>query len=142
MAIAAAAARRGDEAGGFAVCTLTGLLVSPVSWSHHWTLAVPALLLFALGAYLRGSRAAVAAAAAVAIIACSHMIWWVPVNRPRHSELELDPLQLVYADAYVLVGVGALAIAGWRLLRARRADRRGPSSAFALGGLPIEQGAR
>jgi hypothetical protein len=110
-----------------------------VSWSHHWTLAVPALVLLALGAYLRARRAALAAAAAIAIIAFSHMIWWVPVNRPLHSELHLDPLQLVYADAYVLAGLGALAIAGCRSLRARRADRRDPSPAFALGRLPVEQ---
>ena len=34
---------RGDDARGFSLCALTGLLVSPISWSHHWVLAVPAL---------------------------------------------------------------------------------------------------
>ena len=113
LALAAAAARRGDEAGGFCLCALTGLLVSPISWSHHWTLAVPALLLFALGSLRRRSRAGLLASAVIALIALAHVIWWVPVNHPRHSELHLDALQLVYADAYVLTGLAALALGAY-----------------------------
>ncbi len=113
LALAAAAARRGDEAGGFCLCALTGLLVSPISWSHHWTLAVPALLLFALGSLRRRSRAGLLASAVIALIALAHVIWWVPVNHPLHSELHLDALQLVYADAYVLTGLAALALAAY-----------------------------
>jgi alpha-1,2-mannosyltransferase len=121
LALAIVAGRRGDDARGVSLCALTGLLVSPISWSHHWVLAVPALMLFALDASLRRSRAALAAAGAVAIVALVHMIWWVPVNRPRHSELHLDALQLVYSDAYVLVAMLALAAAAVSVLRARRA---------------------
>ncbi len=123
LAMAVAAARRGNEARGFGLCALTGLLVSPVSWSHQWALAVAALVAFALGAYRRRSIAALAGSGALAIIACSHMIWWVPINRPPHSELHLDPLQLVYADAYVLAGLGALALAAQSSLAARRSAR-------------------
>jgi alpha-1,2-mannosyltransferase len=132
MAMAVAAARRGEEARGFGLCAITGLLVSPVSWSHHWTLAVPALLTFALGAYRRRARLAVAASVAAAALAFAHVIWWVPVNHPRHSELHLNPLQLGYADAYVLAGLGALAVAGWCSFAARRArgDRRSGALAF------------
>lgn len=109
LGLAVAAARRGDEARGFSLCALTGLLVSPISWSHHWTLAVPALLLATVGSHRARSLAGMAACAAIAFAAFSHMIWWVPVNHPRHSELHLDALQQVYAAAYVLVGLGALA---------------------------------
>ncbi len=129
MALAVAAGRRGDEAAGFSLCALTGLLASPISWSHHWALAVPALLLFALAAYRRASRAGLAAAGAVAIVASSHVIWWVPVNRPLHSELHLDGSQLVFADAYVLVGLGALALTAWHELGARTAAPRSISLA-------------
>ncbi len=117
LALAAAAARRGDEAGGFCLCALTGLLVSPISWSHHWTLAVPALLLFALRSLRGRSAAGLLACAGIALVALTHMIWWVPVNHPPHSELHLDALQLIYADAYVLIALIALAGAA---LRARR----------------------
>lgn len=121
MALAVAAARRGDDAAGFCFCALTALLVSPVSWSHHWTIAVPALLLLAVGSWRRRSSAGLVAAGAIALLAVSHVIWWVPVDHPPHSELHLDALQLLFADAYVLVGLGALAL-GARALLARRAE--------------------
>ena len=121
LTLAILAGRRGDDARGVSLCALTGLLVSPISWSHHWVLAVPALMLFALEAARRRSRGALAAAAAVAILALVHIIWWVPVNRPRHSELHLNGLQLVYSDAYVVVAMVAIAAAGVSVLRARRA---------------------
>lgn len=131
LLLAAAAGRRGDEAGGFCLCALTGLLISPISWSHHWTLAVPALLLFALGSLRRRSVAGLLACAAVALIAVAHVIWWVPVNHPPHSELHLDPLQLVYADAYVLIALGALTLSAGARLRAR-----GGSATVALARSP------
>jgi alpha-1,2-mannosyltransferase len=121
MALAVRAGRRAgghprDDVRGFSLCALTGLLVSPISWSHHWTLAVPALLLLALGAYRQASIVALTASGAIAVVAASHMIWWVPINRPPHSELHLDALQLVYANAYVLIGLAALAVAAWQPL--------------------------
>jgi Glycosyltransferase family 87 len=44
LLLAAWAARRGDEIIGILTCALTGLLVSPISWSHHWVWAAPALV--------------------------------------------------------------------------------------------------
>jgi alpha-1,2-mannosyltransferase len=111
MALAVGAARRGQEARGFALCALTGLLVSPVSWSHHWTLAVPALGLVALDARRRGSVVGLAACVLAAGIAYAHVIWWVPIDHPLHSELHLDAVGLVLADAYVLAGLVALGAA-------------------------------
>jgi alpha-1,2-mannosyltransferase len=134
LTLAVVAGRRGDDARGASLCALTGLLVSPISWSHHWVLAVPALMLFALDATRRRSRAALAAAGAVAIVASLHIIWWVPVNRPRHSELRLDALQLVYSDAYVLVAMFSLAAAGVSVLRARGARRARLAAAAAPAG--------
>lgn len=45
LTVAVAAARRGDELLGLVVCGTTGLLISPVSWTHHWVYTVPALAL-------------------------------------------------------------------------------------------------
>lgn len=36
--------RRGRPAAGWVTCALTGLLVSPVSWDHHWVWVVPGLI--------------------------------------------------------------------------------------------------
>jgi len=131
LALAVAAARRGQEAYGFSLCALTGLLVSPISWSHHWTLAVAALLLLAVWAHREASRAGLAACAAIAFVAYSHMIWWVPVNHPRHSELHLDAPQTLFADAYVLVGLAALAVALALARRGRRSLRARPAQPAA-----------
>jgi alpha-1,2-mannosyltransferase len=148
LTLAVRAGRRGDDVRGVSLCALTGLLVSPISWSHHWVLAVPALMLLALDARLRRSGALLAAAGVGALVALVHMIWWVPVNRPRHSELHLDAVQLLYADAYVLLAVLALALAGISELRATwpREHRDGVSSDRALrpmlGGVRFEEHAR
>jgi alpha-1,2-mannosyltransferase len=119
IALAVLAGRRGDDVRGFSLCALTSLLISPVSWTHHWTLAVPALLLVGVCTVRSPSRAGVAAFALAAAAGLSHVIWWVPVNHPPHSELHLDAVQLVWADAYVLLGALALAGAAWSARRGR-----------------------
>jgi alpha-1,2-mannosyltransferase len=49
VVVAACASRRGLELLGVVLCGATGLLVSPVSWTHHWVWCVPALALLAVG---------------------------------------------------------------------------------------------
>lgn len=53
LAAAARAARRGDELLGVLLCAGVTLLVSPISWSHHWVWAVPAAVLIAYHAATR-----------------------------------------------------------------------------------------
>lgn len=50
LAVAVRAARCGAEAWGAACCAVTALLVSPISWSHHWVWCVPLLALLAADA--------------------------------------------------------------------------------------------
>jgi hypothetical protein len=137
MALAVRAGRRGEEGQGFALCSVTGLLVSPISWSHHWVLVVPALAICALAAYRRRSRAGLAATALLAVAGVSHVIWWVPVGRRHHAELHLDPAQLLFADTYLLIGVGAVALAlVGAIQRARRAPADGGAPVSASGAPP------
>jgi alpha-1,2-mannosyltransferase len=56
LATAILASRRGHELLGLVVCGATGLLVSPISWSHHYVFAVPALVLAAYGPQRLGYR--------------------------------------------------------------------------------------
>ena len=121
LGLAAAAGRRGDEAAGFSLCAVTALLVSPVSWSHHWVLAVPALLVLAVSAWRSRSAWLITATMALAVIGWSRLIWQVPIGQGQHAELHLDPLQLGYSDAYVAAGLAVLAVAGSRLARERLA---------------------
>jgi alpha-1,2-mannosyltransferase len=47
LLLAAWGAWRGHELIGILTCALTGLLISPVSWSHHWVWVAPALVVAA-----------------------------------------------------------------------------------------------
>jgi alpha-1,2-mannosyltransferase len=56
LAVAVWAHRRGHRLGGAVCCGITGLLVSPISWTHHWVWAVPLLVLLTVAAWRRRSR--------------------------------------------------------------------------------------
>jgi alpha-1,2-mannosyltransferase len=45
LALAAMASRTGPEPAGIVLCALTGLLISPRSWSHHWVWWLPVAVL-------------------------------------------------------------------------------------------------
>jgi alpha-1,2-mannosyltransferase len=65
LAAAAFLHRRGQAFAGLMACALTALLVSPVSWDHHWVWVAPglALLIDAGRRAVRGGRAGRRAAA-------------------------------------------------------------------------------
>ncbi len=141
LTTAVLAARRGDEASGFARCGVTGLLISPVSWSHHWVLAVPALLFGCAAAWRSRSVPALAALAAAAGAAWTGIIGRMPNAARSNAELHLNPLQLVAADAYVLAGLVAIAVfAGQELARARRRRSGFPAPAGEPVGRPAAPG--
>ncbi len=56
LATSILASRRGHELLGLVTCAATGLLVSPISWSHHYAYVVPALVLAAYGPRRLGYR--------------------------------------------------------------------------------------
>ena len=114
IALAARAGRAGQAAQAFALCAVTSLLVSPISWSHHWVLAVPALLAAVVAAARRWpSRSAVAGLTALAVVAVAGwagIIWRVPLGGGHYAELNLTPVQLIAADAYVLAGLAGVGL--------------------------------
>lgn len=92
--------RRGDEGTAFSLCAITGLLISPVSWTHHWVIAVPALVLLVVKGCEQRSAAKLGAAAVVAWIGYAY----IP-ERARTGEL-------LAVNCYVLIGLAAIA-GGW-----------------------------
>ena len=131
LALAAAASRRGDEALGFCLCAVTGLLVSPISWIHHWVIAIPALLVAGLAAgraYRAGNIAtAVFIAAAITAIA---MIGWTELagDTPRSGWLALPAWVLLRSVCYVLIGLAVLVAGAWSQARSAL-SRAGPGTA-------------
>ena len=119
--------RLGDRWGGLAA-GVTGLLVSPVSWSHHWVFCVPVVALLWFQA-----RAWVVPALAVF---WSYAVWAVPHG---HSvELALDGWQVALSGPYVVLGLGFLALTASRA-RSRPDQtatdgRAGPTTSVGLAG--------
>ncbi|MBV9444303.1 MAG: DUF2029 domain-containing protein [Streptosporangiaceae bacterium] len=75
LATSILASRRGHELLGLVACAATGLLVSPISWSHHYVYVIPALVLAAYGPRRLGYRI-LGAALVVGLFG-----WWpVPIG--------------------------------------------------------------
>jgi alpha-1,2-mannosyltransferase len=56
LATSILASRRGHELLGLVACAATGLLASPIAWSHHYVYVIPALVLAAYGPRRLGYR--------------------------------------------------------------------------------------
>ncbi len=121
LAAAAAAGRRGNDAAGFGLCALAGLLASPISWTHHWVIALPALLLGGVAIWRRHREYPARTALWLTGIALLAVIGWTGLARRVPSAgPELSPFWLVVSQVYVLAGLLVLATAGW----ARPSNRR------------------
>jgi hypothetical protein len=128
LVLAVRAQRRGDDdASGFALCALTGLLVSPISWTHHWVEAIPALMLVLLKAYRDRSTPLLIGCVLAAAVGYSQITWRVPVsNFTQTVELHENGVQLLFSNAYVLAGLVALAWAAGAAVATVLATRTGP----------------
>jgi alpha-1,2-mannosyltransferase len=118
IALAVSAANRGDDVLGFCLCAITGLLISPISWTHHWVIAVPAVLLVAVKLYLGRSHrlrwVTIAGSLALTVVAAAG---WAGLARRTQSPnwLHLPAIGLVDSEIYVVAGLVALATAAhWR----------------------------
>jgi alpha-1,2-mannosyltransferase len=123
--------RRGRPVHGWLTCALTGLLISPVSWDHHWVWLAPALVVLADGAFGDPGRATWArwacgaAAAGLAVVAGAWPAGWPPPARQPwgliwtapyttgvtgpHPEYTWHGAALVAGNLYLLAGLGLLA---------------------------------
>ncbi|MEU6603491.1 glycosyltransferase 87 family protein [Streptomyces shenzhenensis] len=97
---------RGRRSWAVAACAVTALLISPVSWSHHWVWCVPVVLLL----WTHGHRAVAAGTLAVF---CSYALWWVPHGDAR-PELHQGGAELTLSALYGGAGLLFLALAGQR----------------------------
>jgi alpha-1,2-mannosyltransferase len=138
IASAAILDRAGHQVLGILACALTGLLVSPISWDHHWVWIVPgvtALVCYGLRAtgWRRGAFLAGGVLVAALFGAWPGSMWgqpsdlggfsegliWVPPNtnpgtfakygdRPSYVEYHWHGFQLLLGNLYVLAGLAVL----------------------------------
>jgi alpha-1,2-mannosyltransferase len=102
ITVAAWAHRRGHQLAGVSCCAITGLLISPFSWTHHWVWAAPLLVALAATAWRRRSAWYGLAAAAAAAVFSGR----IPLSGPGQLP---GPVRLAEGDLYVLCGLAVLA---------------------------------
>ncbi len=104
-----------------AVTMVTGLLVSPISWSHHWVWCLPALMaLTAAGLRWRSPGLVTAAVAGLAVFGLA-MQWWFPEQ--NHVEQDWPFWATVVGSSYTFWALGAGAVL-WRAAEHPRVEPR------------------
>ncbi|MFJ7210123.1 glycosyltransferase 87 family protein [Amycolatopsis sp. NPDC098790] len=107
--------RRGEDAGALLVTAFYGLLLSPVSWSHHWVWCVPLLTLLVVKARWRW-------AAAVGLLFVSQIVMLVPNGGDTEFGWGLG--WSVLGNVYVLAAAGGiLGLAARELRLVRRSPQ-------------------
>lgn len=112
LALAAVAMRRAFSSGQTALAlganAIFGLLVSPVSWSHHWVWAVPFVVALGTLAY-RQRRYAVLAFVGTGVVILHFAPHWT-LSVGRYSGLGWPLWDQVAASSYVWWGIAALGV--------------------------------
>ncbi|SDW55023.1 alpha-1,2-mannosyltransferase [Amycolatopsis xylanica] len=108
--------RAGDEHGALLVSAGCGLVVSPISWTHHWVWVVPAI-----GYLLTRRHTWMALATAVLFTGWATAI--VPGGGGREQGWNLA--QALFGNAYLLAALGAGAVLLVRHRSASRSPLRG-----------------
>ena len=141
---------------GLATCALTGLLISPISWLHHWVWVAPWLAaLTALAIRSRGAARRSWAGIAVltglvfadgptlAFITGSQRELNLVTDVPMKHPLSWHGIELLAGNGYVLAGLaGLLALFGWGVARAFQPGRIGtvvPEAVLGPAGLRTGQ---
>lgn len=121
LALTVWAARRvlsADEPILALVCVaMFGLVVSPVSWSHHWVWVLPTLLVCAVVAYRHRN----AALGLVTLAGIALMVWTPIPLMPEHHETSASLWRQLAGGSYLWWAIATVAVAG--TVSAKSADR-------------------
>jgi alpha-1,2-mannosyltransferase len=125
---------RGRDAWAVSLNAFAALLVSPISWSHHWVWGETAMLVLAClglqerpGARRRGLL--ILAAAGTAVFAAAPQ-WWLPGGSDR--ELHWAAWEQLAGSCYVLLAVALLAVSAASGPARRPAVAAGPHPAAGV----------
>jgi len=106
LAAAAMLARRGDWLGATAATGTAGLLVSPISWAHHWVWILPALVLLA--------RSGHRVAAGLGYVVFALAPFWYTPRFGGPGEYGFHGLLTLVANCYLIAGLAFLAFTAGR----------------------------
>ena len=115
----------GEPVLGLMCVALFGLVVSPVSWSHHWVWALPTILVTAVLAYRRRSAPLAAVTAAGAVLT----MWWSPIALlPEHREADASWWRQLLGMSYVWWALAVVMVAELTVTTPTISPRRSPAS--------------
>ncbi|WP_245984283.1 glycosyltransferase 87 family protein [Streptomyces tateyamensis] len=113
------------EAWGICCAAVTALLISPISWTHHWVWCVPLLVLLAAEAATERARPPAVRRRRwrtvfwlTVVGFCSFSMWLVP--HKGITNLQMNLFKQVPAGMYPWIGLCFLAVAAVRLRSGRR----------------------
>ena len=109
LTVAAVLARRQDWLGATAVTGTTGLLVSPISWAHHWVWILPALVLLV--------RAGHRIAAALGYLLFAVAPFWFTPHAAGPREYGFHWLLTLVANCFLIAGLAFLGYMAFTALR-------------------------
>jgi alpha-1,2-mannosyltransferase len=112
----------------------TSLLVSPVSWSHHWVWAAPVLLTAVVYGHRIRDRRALAWSYAGVVLFLASPQWWFPHTQNR--EYGWAWWEQIIGSTYVWIGLGALIYVASPLFRKHLEPEPEPDALAALDNAP------
>jgi alpha-1,2-mannosyltransferase len=124
---AAVLARRGDWLGAAAVTGTAGLLVSPISWAHHWVWVLPALVVLV--------RAGHRVAAGLGYVLFAAAPFWYTPHSGGPGEYGFHGPATLAANCFLIAGLAFAAYIAWR------AVQRGQGQGQDLGAVLVIEGA-
>jgi len=101
-----------DNAWALSLNAFAALLISPISWSHHWVWAAPALLLIAVRGLQDKNRALLATALAGLAVFAAGPQWWFPHTENR--EAHWAAWEQVIGGSYVILAAVILLVSACR----------------------------
>ena len=99
----------GEPAWALSLNAFAALLISPISWTHHWVWVAPGLLVLAVLARRLSWRAGLVAFCGGSVIFMVSPPWLLPNN--GDAELHWAPWEQVAGDSYAIIAVTLLVLA-------------------------------
>ncbi len=118
--------RGGDRTAGFLAVQITGLLISPISWSHHWVWVLPLLLWCLFGPRQRLTSVRVLAGAWF-LATGSYLVSILVTQQYLGQPASRPGWQSALGTAYPLLGLITLVLLGVLAVRAPALPGAGPA---------------
>jgi alpha-1,2-mannosyltransferase len=133
LTVGAYAYRRRADFLGMTATAITGLLISPVSWEHHWVYVIPLLIWLAVWAYRERSVPVALGTGLLVAVFTIRTFSLVGIQESPPAPMDLAAWQQLVASAFPAAGL-ALLIFGPFWLR-----RHFPAKASAVPEIPAQR---